>query len=257
MTAPVLFLAHGSPMMAIEKSPYTELLRTVGKRIREKSDVVLIVSAHWESDGTAVSASAHPQTIHDFGGFPAELYQIRYPAPGSPKIASRAQEILGDSVRVVERGLDHGAWQLMLHLFPEADMPVLQMSLDVDIGPEDHFELARRLSPLRNERVTVIGSGNIVHNLAAANWRNPDAAPADWAVEFDNAVAEAVTNEKFQSLIDYPVLSRYAGYAVPTDEHYLPLLYATALKTPEEKPDFISSGFQLSTISMRSVAYGL
>ncbi len=257
MAAPALFLAHGSPMMAVEKNPYTEFLGTLGKRLRETADTILIVSAHWESNGTAVSASAHPQTIHDFGGFPQELYHIQYPAPGSPATAARAREILGDSVRIVERGLDHGAWQLMLHLFPEADMPVLQLSLDIDLGPEDHFELAQRLAPLRNEKIAIIGSGNIVHNLSTANWRNPSGPPADWAVEFDAAVADAVVNEQFQSLIDYPALSRYAGYAVPTDEHYLPLLYATAVKTREEKADFISTGFQHSTISMRSIAYGL
>jgi 4,5-DOPA dioxygenase extradiol len=218
----------------------------------------LAVSAHWYTRGTAVTAMERPRTIHDFGGFPKTLYEVQYPAPGSPRLADRVRELLAP-VEVKQDhhwGLDHGVWSVLTHAFPDSDVPVVQLSMDASQPGAFHYELAARLAPLRDEGVLIVGSGNIVHNLGLIQWTG-DAPPYDWAVRFDDSVRQHLEARDHASLIDYPSLGAHARLSVPTPEHFLPLLYVIALRREDDALTFPVSGIEYGSIGMRTVAIGL
>ncbi|MFT3807585.1 4,5-DOPA dioxygenase extradiol [Arenimonas sp.] len=250
---PVLFLGHGSPMNAIEDNAWRRSWQALGKRL-PRPRAILCISAHWETEGPRLTSSPQPDTIHDFYGFPKPLFDMRYPAPGSPSLAQRAQALLGQQASLDEhRGLDHGAWAVLEPMYPAADIPVVQLGLDTRQPGEWHYRLATKLAPLRDEGVLIVGSGNIVHNLRV--FRFQDAKPYDWAQRFDEAVAQRIRERAHQDLRDYSRLGADASLSIPTPEHYLPLLYALALQEPGETAAFFNEEVQ-SSISMRSVLIG-
>jgi 4,5-DOPA dioxygenase extradiol len=251
---PVLFLGHGSPMNAIEDNDFRRSWQALGKRLRRPKSI-LCVSAHWETRGVYVTGSEHPETIHDFNGFPRALFDVRYPAPGNPELARRVAELL-DPVRVhidPNRGLDHGAWGVLQPLFPAADIPVVQLSLSVLQPGAWHYDLARALGPLRDEGVLVVASGNIVHNLRLFKYK--DTAPLDWAQRFDEDVAEHIATGHHEGLLGYETLGSDALLAIPTPEHYLPLLYALGMQREDDPVEFFNDEVR-SAMSMRSVLLG-
>ena len=237
---PVLFLGHGSPMNAIEENMFVQGFRDTAKKI-PKPNAILCVSAHWYTEGTFVTAMDLPKTIHDFYGFPKELFDVDYPAPGNPELARKTVELLAPNTVTEDHnwGLDHGAWSVIRHMYPEADIPVIQMSIDYRKPPQYHFELAEKLSKLREKGVLVIGSGNIVHNLRMVDWRNINTVGAgwDWAVEAREKTNSWLLDGNFQNLLNYHKMGTYMQYAVPTPDHYLPLIYTLGLK---EKSDILS-----------------
>jgi 4,5-DOPA dioxygenase extradiol len=251
---PVLFLGHGSPMNAIEDNPWRRSWQELGRKLR-RPKAILCISAHWETRGVFVTGSEHPETIHDFNGFPRALFEVRYRAPGSPELARRVAELL-DGVRVHvdgNRGLDHGAWGVLESLFPEADIPVVQLSLSGLQPGAWHYDLAKALGPLRDEGVLIVGSGNIVHNLRLFRFNDPK--PYDWAVRFDDDVAEHIATGHHEGLLGYETLGSDALLAVPTPEHYLPLLYVLAVQRDDDPVAFFNEDV-VSSISMRSVVIG-
>ena len=255
MRQPVVFLGHGSPMNALG-GPYAEGWRALGERLA-KPKAVLMISAHWYIEGVAVTAMARPRTIHDFGGFPAPLYEIQYPAPGDPALAQRVAGLLAP-LRVSldhEWGLDHGAWSVLMHVFPGGDVPVLQLAIDERQPPRFHHDLGARLAPLRDEGVLIVGSGDVVHNLRAARLA-AGAKPYDWATRFETLVREAIAAGRFESLIDYATLGEDARLSIPTPEHYLPLLYVLGAAEQDEPTAFLNQGVDLGAISMLSAVIG-
>ena len=254
MTMPVLFVGHGSPMNALEDNAFTAGWRAAASAI-PRPRAILCVSAHWQTDGPHVTAMERPRTIHDFYGFPPELFRVQYPAPCSPWLAGRVVA-LGAAHGIAKNsgwGLDHGAWSVLIRMYPEADVPVVQLSLDARRSPAEHFALARSLRPLRDEGVLLLGSGNIVHNLRLIRWED---VAYDWATEFDSKVAQRIERQDDAALVDYRSLGPGAALAVPTDEHYLPLLYALAQRDAGEKATFFAEGVTLGSISMRSLRIG-
>jgi 4,5-DOPA dioxygenase extradiol len=255
---PVLFVGHGSPMNAIEDNEFSQSWATLAAALPPPR-AILCISAHWETPGTQVTAMAHPRTIHDFYGFPEALYQIQYPAPGAPALARRTQQLVQHArVELDEQwGLDHGTWSVLRRMYLQADVPTYQMSLDYARDAAGHYALARELRPLRDEGVLIIGSGNIVHNLAAMRL---DASAYDWAIEFDRRVQALLLARDHQALIDYQGLGPSARWAVPTPEHYLPLLYAIALQDADEPISFSTGASSepvvYGSISMRALAIG-
>ena len=252
MTQPAVFFGHGSPVNALG-GPYAAAWRHLGLAVGKPAGVVM-VSAHWETRGLGVTAQAHPETIHDFGKFGPELHAMQYPAPGSPVLAGRVAELTG--ARPVEAwGLDHGTWSVLAHVWPEADVPVVQLSLDRSLDAQGHYDLARRLRPLRDEGVVIAGSGDFVHNLRTWN-RTEGAAPYAWAVGFNAAVKAALERGDHQALIDWVGLAEDAQMSVPTDEHYLPLLYVAAQQAPGEPVTFFNDEITGGSISMTGVRIG-
>jgi len=249
MRTPVIFVGHGSPMNAIEDNPWSRgfaaLAQTVGK-----PRAILCISAHWFVPGSFVTGEDKPRTIHDFGGFPEKLYQVRYPAPGSSGLAARVQQLTGASPRG-DWGLDHGSWSVLVHMFPEADIPVVQLSIDHRLSPEEHLALGRKLAPLRDEGVLIFGSGNITHNLRHAFTRRD--LPA-WAEHFDAAAAEALKRPDTQALATM-LTSEDGRRSHPTPDHYLPLLYAAGAASKDDQVSFPIEGFDLGSLSMRSVLF--
>ena len=255
---PALFVGHGSPMNAIEDNAFTRTLNHLPSLLPATPKAVLCISAHWETQGTRVTTSSAPRTIHDFGGFPEELFAVEYPAPGSPELASRVLGLLETkSAKGDEQwGLDHGSWSLLRHMYPAANVPVVQLSLDRDLTPAQHYALGRKLQPLREEGVLILGSGNIVHSLQLIQW-DEAAEPYAWAVDFDAAIREFLLARNDVGLMDYrKLLGRNAQLAVPTEEHYLPLLYIAALQRPDEPLSFFYEGILHASISMRSLRIG-
>ncbi|MDR3609778.1 MAG: 4,5-DOPA dioxygenase extradiol [Ignavibacteriaceae bacterium] len=254
---PVLFIGHGNPMNAIYDNLFTQTLSSYGKELGNLSpSAVLVISAHWLSKGTYVSTILTPPTIHDFSGFPDELFQVQYPAPGSPALALETKKLI-TSINVEEDnkfGLDHGAWSILKHLFPLADIPVYQLSIDYKKSPQWHFDLARELKPLREKGVLIIGSGNIVHNLYMVDFSN-SAKPFPWAVEFDELVKIRLLDKKYESLTDYKDIGN-SYLAVPSNDHYLPMMYTLGLADKDEPLQFIYEEIQNATISMRSFRIG-
>jgi 4,5-DOPA dioxygenase extradiol len=254
---PVLFIGHGHPLNAILRNDFTSALALAGADL-PRPEAILVVSAHWLSrNEVAVSATEQPETIYDFGAFHPDLFRITYSAPGAPRQAQQVADLItARAVRVdPRRGLDHGAWTILLHLFPAADIPVFQLSIDVAQPPRFHYDLARKLVPLRSEGVMVVGSGNIVHNLRRVDWENENAPAEDWARAFDERAKDLLFRRRHDDLIQCERLE-FAGAAVPTNDHYLPLLYTIGLQQPGEGLQFLFEGFQYANISMRSLQIG-
>jgi len=254
---PVLFIGHGHPLNAIRRNDFTAALAQGGAAL-PRPEAILVVSAHWLSrNGVAVSATEQPETIYDFGAFHPDLFRITYPAPGAPRQADRVADLItAPAVRVDRRrGLDHGAWTVLLHLFPAADLPVFQLSIDFAQPPRFHYDLSRQLLPLRSEGVMIIGSGNIVHNLRRIDWDKVDAPTEDWARAFDETAKDLIVASRHDALIEYERLE-FASAAVPANDHYLPLLYTIGLQQPGETVQFLFEGFQYANISMRCFRIG-
>jgi 4,5-DOPA dioxygenase extradiol len=253
---PVLFLGHGSPMNAIEDNEFVHGWKELGRSL-PKPNAVLCISAHWETRGTFVTAMEKPPTIHDFGGFPKELFDVQYPAPGSPELAKETKSIIkmGEVGLDDKWGLDHGCWSVIKHLYPGADVPVVQMSLDYYKSPQYHYDLARELAPLRNNGVLIVGSGNIVHNLGLVAWDklNTDNYSFDWALEAKEKMKKFILNDDHKSLIDYKSQGKAFTLSIPTPEHYLPLLYALALKDENEYVSFLNDKTVAGSLAMTSL----
>lgn len=259
MTAlmPTIFFGHGNPMNALSKNVYSDGWASIGKSI-PRPQAVLAVSAHWYISACAVMSNLRPPTIHDFGGFPQELYEIEYPAPGSPELARRVKELLAPVAATLDEGwgLDHGTWAVLKHVFPEADIPVVQLSIDRRQPPSFHYELGKRLASLREEGVLVIGSGNIVHNLHTYAWGKREVPPFDWAVRFEKQARNLLLAADDGPLVAYETLGGDAKLSIPTPDHYLPLLYVIALRQEGEKVSFPVEGFDGGSVSMLTVQVG-
>lgn len=256
---PVLFLGHGSPMNAIEENQFVQGFRDAANKI-PKPNAILCVSAHWYTEGTFVTAMDMPKTIHDFYGFPKELFDVNYPAPGNPDLAHETAELLAP-VKVGEDhswGLDHGAWSVIRHMYPEADIPVIQLSIDYRKPPEYHFELAKKLSKLREKGILIIGSGNIVHNLRMIDWRNIDTVGAgwDWAIEAREKTNNWLLDGNFENLLNYRNMGTELQYAIPTPDHFLPLIYTLGLKEKSENLSLFNDELIGGSLSMTSVRIG-
>lgn len=256
---PVLFFGHGNPMNALDDNEYTRAWRSMGDSLPRKPRAILAVSAHWYVPFTGVTSMMKPRTIHDFGGFPKELHAYQYPAPGDPILAKRVIDILAPLEVVAddgEWGLDHGTWAVLCHAFPKADIPVVQLSIDEREPPEYHYELAKRLAPLRDEDVLIIGSGNVVHNLHAYGWGRHVPVPYDWATKFEKEVRLFLEARDHRPLIEYEELGEHATLSAPTPDHYLPLLYVAALQRDGDAVTFPSQGVDGGSVSMLSVRIG-
>ena len=255
---PAVFFGHGNPLNALLRNEYTEGWRALGATL-PKPNAILSVSAHWYIEDAAVTVSTAPRTIHDFGGFPRELYQVEYPAPGDPDLATRVQKLLAPiAVRFDERwGLDHGTWSVLCHAYPQADIPVVQLSIDETQAPSFHYEIGKRLAPLREQGVLIIGSGNLVHNLHAYAWGRHEVEPYQWAISFENRVRELILAEEHKALVDYEAkLGGEAMLAVPTPDHYLPVLYVLGTRTSSERVTFPVEGVDGGSVSMLAVQVG-
>lgn len=256
-TMPVIFLGHGNPMNALQINDYTKAWAHIGTEI-PRPKAVLSISAHWYIPQTAVTAMSAPRTIHDFGGFPQDLYNITYPAPGDPALANRIRALLSPhSVDLDEQwGLDHGTWSVLRHIYPGANVPVVQLSIDLTKPAAFHYEIGKMLAPLREEGFLIIGSGNLVHNLRAYDWSRRLAEPFDWAVRFEERVRELLLAADDNPLINYRTLGNDAMLSIPTPDHYLPLLYVIACRKEGEKLSFPVKGIDGGSISMLSVQIG-
>lgn len=245
---PVLFVGHGNPMNAITSNAFAAEWERIGRQVQPRA--ILCISAHWETKGSFVTAMERPKTIHDFGGFPDELFRVQYPAPGDPILATTIAQMTHDTImRDHEWGLDHGAWSVLKRMFPLGNVPVVQLSLDVTKSPMQHIELARQLAPLRRQGVVIVGSGNIVHNLGLVQWRGGTHV---WAEEFDIRSKELITARDLSALASYDALGRAAQLSIPTPEHYLPMLYSLALADDAEEIVFFNESIDLGSVSMRS-----
>lgn len=253
MTMPALFVGHGNPMNAIIDNEFSRTWAELGRALPRPKGIVC-VSAHWETDGTCVTAMEHPATIHDFSGFPAALENMHYPAPGSPELAGRVMSTVRSTRIRPDRswGLDHGAWSVLCRMYPQADIPVVQVSLDAGAPPDFHYALGRELGALRKEGVLLLGSGNMVHNLRVMAWQEEG---FDWALESDKAMAELLDAAEHQALVDYEKLP-HARQAIPTEEHYLPLLYVLGAAEGGEPVAFFNARVTLGSVSMRGVRVG-
>ncbi|KQB39809.1 4,5-DOPA dioxygenase extradiol [Flavobacterium aquidurense] len=253
---PVLFLGHGSPMNAIEENQFVAGFRNLAKTLPQPN-AILCVSAHWFTNGTKVTSMQMPRTIHDFGGFPQALFDVQYPAKGSPELALETKKILEPvAVDLDEHwGLDHGAWSVIKHLYPEANVPVIQLSIDYTKSGQYHFELAQKLQSLRHKGVLIIGSGNIVHNLRLVDFRNfdKDNYGFDWAIEARETVNNYLLDGNFQPLIDFEKMNKAIQLAIPTPDHYLPLLYTLGLKEKSEELSIFNDKLLAGSLSMTSV----
>lgn len=256
---PVLFVGHGSPMNAIEDNQFAREWARIGKSLPTPA-AILCISAHWETRGTYVTAMEKPRTIHDFGGFPEELYKVQYPAPGDPALADEMNNTITNPEIGLDQqwGLDHGAWSVIRRMYPDAVVPVLQLSLDYTKSPQYHYELSKQLSWLRSKGVLIIGSGNIVHNLGMVAWNkiNEPEFGFDWALEAREKINELITSGDHQSLINYKSLGRAVNLAVPSPDHFLPLLYALGLKNKGESISYFNDKPVMGSLTMTSVIIG-
>jgi 4,5-DOPA dioxygenase extradiol len=254
---PAFFIGHGNPMNALHRNPWTTAWESIGQTISRPRGI-LAISAHWYVRGTRVTADEQPRTIHDFGGFPDELNRVEYPAKGDPALAARVQQLLVPTQvsGVTDWGLDHGTWSVLAHVFPHADVPVLQLSIDRTQPPAFHHAVGSKLSALRDEGVLILGSGNVVHNLEAYAWGDHSAAAFDWTLRFEQAVKRLVLECDHQPLIDYTTLGADALLAVPTPEHYLPLLYVLGAQREGDPVSFPVAGVDGGSISMLAIQIG-
>jgi 4,5-DOPA dioxygenase extradiol len=254
---PVLFIGHGSPMNGIENNEFSEKWAEIGRTVPVPK-AVLVVSAHWLTRGTAVTAMDFPQTIHDFGGFPKALFDAEYPAPGNPELAAETSKLISSTHVTLDHdwGLDHGAWTVLKHMFPKADIPVLQLSIDHTKSPKAHYDLAAELYQLRRKGVLIMGSGNMVHNLRMISWEMMDGGGYDWAMEINDQFKRLIMNNDHQPLLNYQNLGKAAMLAIPTPEHYLPLLYTLGLKNDREEVSLFNDKAVGGSLTMTSVRIG-
>ncbi|MCO6173462.1 4,5-DOPA dioxygenase extradiol [Flavobacterium sp. NRK F10] len=256
---PVLFIGHGSPMNAIEDNEFSRRWEKMGQEI-PKPKAVVVVSAHWLTKGTFVTAMNQPKTIHDFGGFPRALFEVQYPAPGNPELASEIQKLITNPAVELDHdwGLDHGTWSVVKHMYPNADIPVLQLSIDYYKPAQYHYEIAKQLLALRKKGVLIIGSGNMVHNLRMVAWDklNVDNYGFDWALEMDAIFKDKILKKDHKALFDYPSLSKAATLAIPTPDHYYPLIYTLALQTDNDAVEFFNDKAVGGSLTMTSVKIG-
>lgn len=254
---PVMFIGHGNPMNAIMDNAFTRRLHEMGTSLKEQPRAILVVSAHWLTRGTHVLVSEKPETIHDFGGFPQALFDVQYPAPGAPELARETGKLI-TSVKVGEDehwGLDHGTWSVLRHMYPEAKIPVYQLSIDYYKPAAWHFQLAKELQALRDKGVLIIGSGNVVHNLRMINW-DENAKPFDWAQEFDTVVKNRINKRDFEDLVHYDRLGGAAKLSVPSHDHYLPLLYTLGASLASDDIRFTYEEIQNGSIDMLCIQAG-
>lgn len=255
---PVLFVGHGNPMNAIEENEFSKNWGLMAQQLA-KPTAILCISAHWETKGTFVTAMEKPKTIHDFGGFPQELFDVEYPAPGKPALAKELKE----SVKTVELGLteewglDHGCWSVIKKMYPAADIPVLQLSLDYTKPAQWHYDLAKELALLRTKGVLIVGSGNMVHNLGMVNWRDLNGPGYDWAIEINEKFKKLITDNNHKDLINYTALGKAAQLAIPSPDHWLPLLYTLALKEEKDNVSFFNDKTLAGSLSMTSVKFSV
>ena len=254
---PALFFGHGNPMNALLRNGYTERWTAIGTNL-PRPKAILCVSAYWYVPGAAVTVNTAPRTIHDFGGFPRELYEVQYPAPGDPDLARRVQKLLAPlAVELDERwGLDHGTWSVLCHVYPKADIPIVQLSIDETKPASFHYEIGQRLAPLREEGILIVGSGNLVHNLHTYAWGRHAVDPFEWAVRFEQEARGLLLSGDHKPLIHYDRLGRDATLSVPTPDHYLPLLYVIGSGAAKEPLTFPVEGVDGGSISMLTVQLG-
>jgi 4,5-DOPA dioxygenase extradiol len=257
-TMPLVFFGHGSPMIALETNATSQAWAEIAAGF-PKPSAILSISAHWETRGTAVTAMARPRTIHDFGAsFPKALFDMEYPAPGDPALAQRVADLLQPTPVLLDKaewGLDHGTWSVLVKAFPGADVPVVQLSLDVTLTPAQRFDIGRRLSPLRDEGVLIMGTGNIVHNLSAMNWSNRDCAPFDWSARFLGVMRDAILQDEPQRVIDFARLGDDASRAAPTPEHFWPLLYVLGARRPSDRVRLVNDRIEHGSLGMTSLVF--
>jgi len=256
---PVLFIGHGSPMNGIEDNAFSQTWAKYGREI-PKPKAVLVISAHWLTQGTHITAMENPKTIHDFGGFPQALFDVQYPAKGNPELAKATAQMVTSTHVGLDHdwGLDHGTWTVVRHMYPNADIPVLQLSIDYNKPPQYHFDLAKQLKALRKKGVLVIGSGNMVHNLRMVAWDKlgENEYGFDWAIEMNTLFKEKIGNRDFQSLIDYEKLGSAAKLAIPTPDHYYPLIYTLGLQDNKDDIAFFNDKLVGGSLNMTSVKFG-
>ncbi len=252
-TLPAFFIGHGSPMNGIEDNTFSIQWQQLGRDI-PTPDAVLVISAHWYTKGTRITAMDHPKTIHDFSGFPQALFNIQYPAPGNAMLAKETAQLIQSTPVLLDHdwGLDHGTWTVVRHIYPDASIPVLQLSIDYTMSPAAHYALAKEIASLRKKGVLILGSGNMVHNLRILNWQQP-ASGFDWADEMNDTFKKLISTQQHQSLIQYTDLGQAAALAIPTPEHYLPLLYILALQEKNEDATFFNDKTVMGSVSMTSV----
>jgi len=253
---PVLFLSHGAPSLPLDAGDTGAAWRQLGESL-PRPESILMISAHWETDGTQVTAMEKPRTIHDFGGFPPELYAVEYPAPGCPELANETKSsVTKANISFDESwGLDHGCWSVLKHLYPSAEIPIVQLSLDYKKTPQSHYELAKELSALREKGVLIIGSGNIVHNLGMIAWNktNEPEFGFDWALEANEIIKKSILSGNHKELINYKSLGKSIQLAIPTPEHFLPLLYILALQQEDESVNFFNDKAVMGSLTMTSL----
>jgi 4,5-DOPA dioxygenase extradiol len=254
---PSIFFGHGNPLNALAHNAYTKAWAGIGGAV-ERPKAVLAISAHWFVPETGVTVSTAPRTIHDFGGFPRELYQVQYPAPGDPELARRVQNMLAPLPVTLNEswGLDHGTWSVLCHVYPKADIPIVQLSIDERESASFHYEIGKRLAPLREEGVLIVGSGNLVHNLHTYAWGKHVVDPYDWAVRFEQQAREMLVAGEHKPLVDYETLGRDALLSIPTPDHFLPLLYVIATCQQGERISFPVEGVDGGSVSMLTVQVG-
>jgi 4,5-DOPA dioxygenase extradiol len=254
---PAIFFGHGNPMNAIESNKYTQAWRAIGDRLPRPKAIVAI-SAHWYLPGTRVTAMDHPRTIHDFGGFPRPLYEVRYPAPGDHDLATRIQELLAPIVVEPDEqwGFDHGTWSVLCHVFPDASVPVIQLSIDETQPADFHYDIGKLLGPLRDAEILIMGSGNLVHNLHAYAWGRHPVEPFDWAVRFEKQARALLLDREHEPLVQYETLGRDAMLSAPTPDHYLPLLYVMGASAQDDAVTFPVEGIDGGSVSMLTVQFG-
>lgn len=254
---PAIFVGHGNPMNALEQNAWTEGWRRLGER-NPRPRAILAVSAHWFVSNTALTISTAPRTIHDFGGFPEALYKVQYPAPGDPDLARRVQRLLTPLEVALDDswGLDHGTWSVLRHMYPDADVPVVQLSINASQPARFHFDIGQALAPLRDENILVLGSGNLVHNLRLYDWGRKGGDPYEWAARFERQARELIVAKDIGPLIDYENLGPDARLSIPTPEHYLPLLYVLGSRSESDVISFPVEGIEGRSVSMLAVQVG-
>jgi len=254
---PVLFIGHGSPMNGIEDNEFSRRWKKMAEEIPQPR-AVLVVSAHWYTRGTKITAMENPQTIHDFGSFPQALFNVQYPSPGYPQLAAETASLITSTSVELDHdwGLDHGAWTIIRHMYPKANIPVLQLSIDYTKSPQYHYGLSKELRALRKKGVLIVGSGNMVHNLRMVSWEMINGGGYDWAYEMNNRFKTLIGDNNHSALIDYQNLGRDAMLAIPTPEHYLPLIYTLGLKNAKDETSFFNDKAVGGSLTMTSVKFG-